>query len=164
MWQPWGDRQFLNPWAVRSPCPSILHFVVSPPFLSLSQKVCAWDWGLISDLVLPPPPGLKNSGIIIFLSPNFYTAPFPLGVVPHPLDKRGAKERERIVQKQEREREREKEGRWRSEEWKDMANETLKDSKIACLPKTFTYKLLVINTCIIYIGYLISSIKWCMCW
>ena len=51
----------------------------------------------------PPPPGLKNSGIIIFLSPNFYTAPFPLGVVPHPLDKRGAKERERIVQKQERE-------------------------------------------------------------
>ena len=68
--------------------------------LSISEVVCV-GLGVDFGPCTAPPPGLKNSGIIIFLSPNFYTAPFPLGVVPHPLDKRGAKERERIVQKQE---------------------------------------------------------------
>ena len=50
-----------------------------------------------------PPARAKELSNYHSLSPPLYTAPFTLVVVPHPLDKRGAKERERIVQKQERE-------------------------------------------------------------
>ena len=68
-----------------------------PYFFSLSQKVCVWDWELSSNLVPVPPPGLKNSVIIIPFPPSFSTEPSPIGAIPHPLAKIWVKDIERRV-------------------------------------------------------------------